>query len=57
MRKEDVRQVEAFEMWIRRRMDRAHTNKEVLKKMEEKRSLMDIVLTRAEALDGVHYER
>ena len=51
MRKEDVNRIEAFEMWIRRRMERIswtehRTNEEVLKKVEEKRSLMDIIRTR-----------
>jgi len=51
MRKEDVNRIEAFEMWIRRRMERIswtehRTNEEVLKKVEEKRSSMDIIRTR-----------
>jgi len=51
MRKEDVKRIEAFEMWIWRRMKRIgwtehRANKEVLKKVEEKRSLMDIMRTR-----------
>jgi len=52
MRKEDVKRVEAFEMWIWRRMERIsswtehRTNEEVLKRVEEKRSLMDIIRTR-----------
>jgi len=51
MRKEDIKQIEAFEMWIWRRMERIswtehRTNEEVLKKVEEKRSLMDIIRTR-----------
>ena|SRR6218665_3825023 len=49
IRKEDVKRIEAFEMWIWRRMERIswtdrRTNKEVLKKVE-KRSLMDIIRT------------
>ena len=41
MRKEDVKRIEAFEMWIWRRMERIsytehRTNEEVLKKLEEK---------------------
>ena len=40
MKKEDVKQIEAFEMWIWRRMERIswtehRTNEEVLKKVEE----------------------
>jgi len=51
MRKEDVKRIEVFEMWIWRRMERIswtehRTNEEVLKKEEEKRSLMDIIRTR-----------
>ena len=51
MRKEDVKRIEAFEMWIWSRMERTswtehRTNEEVLKKVEEKRSLMDIIRTR-----------
>src|SRR6218665_1564443 len=51
MRKEDVKQIEAFEMWIWRRMERMswtehRTNEEILKKVEENRSLMDIIRTR-----------
>src|SRR6218665_659956 len=41
MRKEDIKRVDAFEMWIWRRMERIgftehRTNEEVLKKVEEK---------------------
>src|SRR6218665_1934792 len=51
MRKEDVKQIEAFEMWIWRRMERIswtehRVNEEVLKKGEEKRSLIDIIRTK-----------
>ena len=51
MRKEDVKRIEAFEMWIWRRMERISwtehiTNEEVMKKVEEKRYLMDIIRTR-----------
>src|SRR6218665_3962777 len=51
MRKEDVKRIEAFEMRIWRRMERIswtehRTKEEVLKKVEEKRSLMDIIRTR-----------
>src|SRR6218665_2540446 len=49
MRKEDVKQIEASEMWIWRRTERTsctehRTNEEVLKKVEEKRSLTDVGL-------------
>jgi len=51
MKKEDVKRIEAFEMWISRRMERIswteqRTNEEVLKKVEEIRSLMDVIRTR-----------
>ena len=51
LRKEDVKRIEAFEMWIWRRMERIswtehRTIEEVLKKVEEKRSLMNIIRTR-----------
>ena len=51
MRKEDAKWIQAFEMWIWRRMERIswtehRTNEEVLKKVEERRSLMDIIKTR-----------
>jgi len=51
MRKEDIKRIEAFDMWIWRRTERIswtehRTNEEVLKKVKEKRSLMDIIRTR-----------
>src|SRR6218665_858012 len=51
MRREDVKRIEAFEMWIWRRMERIswtdhRTNEEVLKKVEENRSLIYITRTR-----------
>jgi len=51
MSKEDVKRIEAFEMWIWRRMERIswtehRMNEEVLKMVEEKRPLMDINRTR-----------
>src|SRR6218665_1353352 len=51
MRTEDVKRIEAFEMWIWGRMERIswtehRTIEEVLKMVEEKRSLMDIIRTR-----------
>src|SRR6218665_4205840 len=51
MTKEHVKQIKASEMWIWRRLERIswtkhRTNEEVLKKVEEKRSLMDIIRTR-----------
>ena len=51
MRKEDFKRIEGFEMWIWRRTERINwtehrTNEEVLKKVEENRSLMDKIRTR-----------
>ena len=51
MRKEDVKGIEAFEMWIWIRMERIswtvqRTNEEILKKVKEIRSLMGIIRTR-----------
>jgi len=51
MRKEDVKRIEAFEMWIWRRMERiswtdSRTNEEILKKVEDNRSLMNIIRKR-----------
>src|SRR6218665_3061607 len=51
MRKEDVKRIKALEMWIWRRMERIswtehRKNEEVLKKVEEKRSLVDIIRIR-----------
>src|SRR6218665_3283300 len=45
-RKEDIRSLEAFEMWVWRRMEKVSwrdmkTNEEVLQLVQEKRSLMD----------------
>ena len=50
MRDEDVTRIEAFEMWIWKRMKRIswtkhRTNEKVLKKVE-KRPLIDIIRTR-----------
>ena len=50
-REEVVRRIDAFEMWIWRSMERISwtghkTNEDVLKEVEEKRSLMDIINTR-----------
>ena len=51
MRKEDIRRLEAFEMWIWRRMERISwmeriTNNEVLRMVEEERSLVATIKTR-----------
>src|SRR6218665_1469004 len=51
MRKEDFKRIEGFEMWIWRRTERIswtehRTNEEILKKVEENRSLMDKIRTR-----------
>src|SRR6218665_1994539 len=51
MRKEDIKRLEAFMMWIWRRMERIswmehRTNEEILKMVEEKRSLTGIIRSR-----------
>src|SRR3984885_10641832 len=51
MRGEDVKRIEAFEMWIWRRMERISwvehkSNEEVLKQVNEERSLMNTIRTR-----------
>src|SRR6218665_292874 len=51
LRKEDITRLEAFEMWIRHRMAKISrkehkSNEEVLKLVEEERSLLTIITTR-----------
>ena len=51
MRKEDIKRIEAFEMWIWRRMERISwmehiTNEEVLRRVGEKRSLIRTIRER-----------
>src|SRR6218665_428316 len=51
MRKEDIKRLEAFEMWIWRRMERIswmehRTIEEILKMVDEKRSLIGIIRSR-----------
>src|SRR6218665_433013 len=51
MRKEDIKRLEAFKMWIWRRMERIswmehRTNEEILKMVDEKRSLIGIIRSR-----------
>jgi hypothetical protein len=48
MRQEDIKRLEAFEMWIWRRMERIswterRTNEEILQLVEEKRSLIGTI--------------
>src|SRR6218665_2973548 len=48
MRKEDIKRLEAFEMWIWRRMERIswmehRANEEILKMVDEKRSMIGII--------------
>jgi len=50
-KKEDIRRLEAFEMWVWRRMEKISwrdmkTNEEVLQLVPEKRSLMDVIWRR-----------
>ena len=51
MRKEDIKRLEVFEMWIWRRMERIswmehRTNEEILKMVDENRSLIGIIRSR-----------
>src|SRR5688572_6975549 len=51
LRKEDIRRLEAFEMWIWRRMERVswmerRTNEDILQMVDEKRSLLGIIRSR-----------
>src|SRR6218665_502739 len=51
MRKEDIKRLEAFEMWIWRRMERIswmehRANEEILKMVDEQRSLIGIIRSR-----------
>jgi len=50
-RKEDIRRIEALEMWIWRRMERISwtekiTNEEVLRRVGEKRSMVETIVRR-----------
>jgi len=62
VRKEDITRLEAFEMWIWRRMEKISwteyihvSNEEVLKLVE--RSLLTIIRTKTTELDGPYNER
>ena len=51
LRKEDVRRLDAFEMWVWRKMEKIswtehRTNEDVLKMVGEKRTLVDAILRR-----------
>ena len=51
LRKEDIRRLEAVEMWIWRRMERVSwmdkiTNEEILNKVGEKRQLISVIRNR-----------
>ena len=51
LRKEDIRRLEAFEMWIWRRMERVswmdrRTNEDILQMVDEKRSMIGIIRSR-----------
>ena len=57
LRKEDIKRLEAFEMWIWRRMEKVSwtermTNEEVLKRVEEERSLMTTLRERQKSWIG-----
>jgi len=50
-KKEDIQRLEAFEMWVWRRMEKISwqdmkTNEGVLQLVQEKRSLMDVIWRR-----------
>src|SRR6218665_1650759 len=50
-RKEDIRRLESFDMWVWRKMEKISwrdkkTNEEVLKMVQEERSLMDVIWRR-----------
>src|SRR5688572_26861967 len=51
MRKEDIKRLEAFEMWLWRRMERVssmewRTNEEILQMVDDERSLIGIIRSR-----------
>ena len=57
LRKEDVRRIEAFEMWIWRRMERIswtekRTNEEVLNLVGEKRAMVETIVRRKKSWMG-----
>ena len=57
MRKEDIKALEAFEMWIWRRMEKINwtehiTNDEVLKRVEESRTLLETIRKRQQKWIG-----
>ena len=51
LRKEDIRKIEAFEMWIWRKMEKISwtekiTNEEVLKRVGERRTMLETIARR-----------
>ena len=65
MRKEDITRLEAFEMKVWRRMDKIswteHISNEVLKLVEEERSLLTVIRTRQRnwmehIMTGTHFK-
>jgi len=58
-RKEDIRRLEAFEMWVLSRMEKVSwrdmkTNEEVLQLVQEKRSLMDMIWRRKKTGSAIY---
>ena len=56
-RKEDIRRLEAFEMWVWRKIEKISwrdmkTNEEVLQMVQEERSLMDVIWRRKKNWTG-----
>ena len=60
LRKEDIRRIEALKMWIWRRIERISwtekiTNEEVLRRVGEKRSMVETIVRRNKNLIGHIY--
>ena len=63
-KKEDIRRLEAFEMWVGRKMEKISwrdmkTNEEVLQMVQKERSLMDVIWRqeKEEKLDWSYAQR
>src|SRR6218665_2245819 len=61
-RKEDIRRLEAFEMWVWRKVEKISwrdmkTNEEVLQIVQEERSLMDVICRRKKKMDWSYTQR
>ena len=60
IQKEDIRRLEAFEMWVWRKMEKISwrdmkTNEEVLQMVQEERSLIDVIWRRKKKIGSVKY--